>query len=66
MLRIAQGPDGALGVGTTAPGRGAWVCAASSGCLERALARGSLARALRRGPFTNDEERMLRAKLWGT
>jgi len=44
--RVAAGPDGTLGAGRHAPGRGAWLC--STACLEEAIRRGSLARALRR------------------
>ncbi len=66
LVRVARGRSGDLGTGRRAQGRGAWVCAGSHECLDRALARGSLARALRRGPFTNDEQSMLRAKLLST
>lgn len=37
-----------MGVSRTAPGRGAWVCADTPVCLERAARRGVLERAFRR------------------
>ena len=47
LVRVARLPDGALAVGRTLPGRGAWLCAGSVPCLEAALKRKAFARALR-------------------
>jgi len=52
--------EGAVEIGRTAPGRGAWVC--SGACFGRAAKRGMLARALRRD-LTNTEVGALRARL---
>ncbi|MDP8955228.1 MAG: YlxR family protein [Actinomycetota bacterium] len=41
--------DGTLEVGDTLPGRGAWLCAGSSACLDLAARRDAFRRALR-GP----------------
>jgi hypothetical protein len=46
MQRISARPDGRLGTGRAAPGRGAWVCGA--GCFDEAVRRGAFERALRR------------------
>jgi len=48
LLRLARGVDGGIVVDGrgTAPGRGAYVCAAV-GCLERALTAGRLAHAFK-------------------
>ncbi|MFM7059569.1 MAG: YlxR family protein [Actinomycetes bacterium] len=64
LVRITVGPDGHLRVGRTEPGRGAWLCAGSPACLERATRRGALPRALRRDIPTGDIER-LRGRLHG-
>ncbi|MEO7555549.1 MAG: YlxR family protein [Acidimicrobiales bacterium] len=52
LVRLARVLDGGTGsesvaVGHTLPGRGAWLCAGSSSCVDGALRRGVLARALR-------------------
>ena len=52
--------EGAVQIGRTAPGRGAWVC--SGECFARAAERGTLARALRR-ELTSTEVEALRARL---
>jgi predicted RNA-binding protein YlxR (DUF448 family) len=52
--------DGAVQIGRTAPGRGAWIC--SGECFARATQRGLLARALRREVTSTDIE-ALRARL---
>ena len=49
LVRLARAPDGGILVSRTAPGRGAWLCAGSVACLERAVKRDALRRALR-GP----------------
>ena len=46
-MRVARLPDGALKVGRTLPGRGAWLCAGSVECLRLAVQRKAFARALR-------------------
>jgi predicted RNA-binding protein YlxR (DUF448 family) len=38
--------DGTLAVGRDLPGRGAWLCRGSPGCLERAVKRHAFSRAL--------------------
>ncbi|HVJ96099.1 MAG TPA: YlxR family protein [Acidimicrobiia bacterium] len=43
--RLAASPDGTVGTGRTAPGRGAWVC--SPACFDSAVRTKALARALR-------------------
>jgi predicted RNA-binding protein YlxR (DUF448 family) len=63
LVRLAASPDGSLAVGS-GPGRGAWVCAGSPDCVERALRRATLARALRR-TVTDDDARRVRARLLG-
>ena len=40
-------PEGSLQVGRTLPGRGAWLCAGSLRCVQRAAQRNALSRALR-------------------
>jgi predicted RNA-binding protein YlxR (DUF448 family) len=48
LVRIARRPDGALVVGRTLPGRGAYLCAATfDACLDLADRRRALGRALR-------------------
>ena len=47
LVRIVRTSDGALAVGRTLPGRGAWLCAGSLECLEQAVRRRAFARALR-------------------
>jgi predicted RNA-binding protein YlxR (DUF448 family) len=48
LVRLVADAEGRVLVGRTLPGRGAWLCRGSRGCLEAALRRGKLARALRR------------------
>jgi predicted RNA-binding protein YlxR (DUF448 family) len=47
LCRVAIGLSGEFEVGRNLPGRGAWICAGSLPCLDRALRKGGLARALR-------------------
>ncbi len=47
-MRVVLSPDGAVVVGRSLPGRGAWLCAGSLDCCEQAVKRRGLARALRR------------------
>ena len=49
LVRLARAPDDGILVSRTAPGRGAWLCAGSVSCLDRAVKRDALRRALR-GP----------------
>ena len=44
---MARTPEGGLAIGRALPGRGAWLCAGSRGCLELAERRKALARAFR-------------------
>jgi len=46
LVRVVATPTG-VQVGRGLPGRGAWLCAGSSACVEEAVRRRSLARALR-------------------
>ncbi|MGD0379359.1 MAG: YlxR family protein [Acidimicrobiales bacterium] len=46
LVRLSVGTDGTLLVGP-GPGRGAWLCRSSPGCLEQAHRRQALSRALR-------------------
>ena len=59
-IRIAATREGAIEIGRTAAGRGAWIC--SGACFARAAGRGMLARALRR-ELTSTEVEGLRARL---
>jgi predicted RNA-binding protein YlxR (DUF448 family) len=61
-VRIARTPAGGLEIGA-GPGRGAWLCAGSVECFDRALGRQALGRALRRR-VTTAEAAALRAKLF--
>jgi predicted RNA-binding protein YlxR (DUF448 family) len=47
-VRVVLGSDGAVTVGRSLPGRGAWLCAGSLDCCEQAVRRRALARAFRR------------------
>ncbi|MFN8035735.1 MAG: YlxR family protein [Acidimicrobiia bacterium] len=64
LVRVALRPDGSLAVGRHEPGRGAWLCAGSTECFDRAVRRRALGRALRREVST-DEIEALRARLSG-
>jgi predicted RNA-binding protein YlxR (DUF448 family) len=44
---VVRTSDGALALGRTLPGRGAWLCGASPGCVDRAIKRRAFNRALR-------------------
>jgi predicted RNA-binding protein YlxR (DUF448 family) len=39
--------DGSLAVGRHQPGRGAWLCRGSTGCVDRAVKRNAFERAFR-------------------
>ncbi len=47
LVRLVRQPDGTLACGRALPGRGAWLCAGSRACIERAVAKGALERAFR-------------------
>jgi predicted RNA-binding protein YlxR (DUF448 family) len=48
LVRVVRTPDGALVVGRSLPGRGAWLCAATaSECAGQAARRRAFGRALR-------------------
>ena len=53
-MRIVRRDDGTVEAGRARPGRGAWLCADSPACLQRAARRGVLPRALR-GSVDADE-----------
>jgi predicted RNA-binding protein YlxR (DUF448 family) len=59
-VRIAATREGAVQIGRTAPGRGAWFCSAA--CIAPAFDRGAVTRALRR-KLTSPEAEALRARL---
>ena len=48
LIRVAMDTRGELLVSRTAPGRGAWLCAGSPGCLREAARRRAFERAFRR------------------
>ena len=47
LMRVVALPDGGLAEGRSRPGRGAWLCAGSVGCVEAAARRRAFERALR-------------------
>jgi len=51
LVRVVRSADGSLALGEGRPGRGAWLCASSPGCLELARRRRAFERALG-GPVT--------------
>ncbi|MBW3547325.1 MAG: YlxR family protein [Actinobacteria bacterium] len=59
LTRVIRRFDGTLEVGRTLPGRGAWLCAGSPGCVDRAERRGAFQRSLR-GPVTPEAVASLR------
>ena len=63
LVRVARRPDGSLAVGRRQPGRGAWLCAATTAsCFETAVTRRAFTRALR-GEVTGDQLDVVRGKL---
>jgi predicted RNA-binding protein YlxR (DUF448 family) len=69
LVRLTRRPDGCLVVGRGEPGRGAWLCAGSPACFDKAVRRKALGRALRaevlpdqlaevRGKLFREEERL--------
>ena len=62
LVRVARRPDGALAVGRTEPGRGAWLCAGSVACFDAAVRRRAFGRALR-ADVSGQEMACLRGRL---
>jgi len=62
LVRVVHINGQGLVVGRNLPGRGAWLCRGSPGCLERATGRNGLSRALR-VQVTADMVDRLRAQL---
>ncbi|MGD0945006.1 MAG: YlxR family protein [Acidimicrobiales bacterium] len=62
LTRVVHTGDGALDVGSGLPGRGAWLCRDSPGCIDLAARRHALSRALRR-PIAPEAVDALRARL---
>jgi uncharacterized protein len=63
LVRVARRPDGTLGVGRREPGRGAWLCAATTGdCYDLAVHRRAFGRALRT-EVSGDQLALVRGKL---
>ena len=58
LTRLAIGSDGHLTADRLAKGRGAWVCATTSACFDRAVAKNALTRALRAPVSSDDAERV--------
>ena len=63
MVRLSIGADGHTVAERHAPGRGAWVCAVTSVCFDRAVVKGALARALR-APVSSDDAAATRAAVF--
>ncbi|MGK2948009.1 MAG: YlxR family protein [Acidimicrobiales bacterium] len=47
LVRVVRDPDGSLQIGRTLAGRGAWLCAGSPRCVQRASQRNAFSKALR-------------------
>ncbi len=62
MVRVVRLAGGGLAVGRTLPGRGAWLCPASPGCVDQAVKRRAFGRALR-GEVGNAQVDQLRTTL---
>lgn len=60
LLRLAIDAGGQLTTGRQAHGRGAWVCAATSACFDRAVAKNALTHALR-APVSSDDAQRVRS-----
>ncbi|MBA3283035.1 MAG: YlxR family protein [Acidimicrobiia bacterium] len=54
LTRIVRAGDGSLAIGRTLHGRGAWLCRASTECLELAARQGGFARAFRASVRSSD------------
>jgi predicted RNA-binding protein YlxR (DUF448 family) len=59
MVRVARSADGVLSVGVGLPGRGAWLCRDTPGCVDLAIRRKAFERALR-GPVDASEVEKVR------
>ena len=62
LVRVVHAGEGALAVGTSLEGRGAWLCRDAPGCVDLADRRRAFSRALRR-PITPEAVEQLRAEL---
>lgn len=62
LVRVVRTADGALCVGRSLPGRGAWLCTGSTACVDLADHRKAFARAFR-APVEPGAVRALRADL---
>ncbi|HEX2042429.1 MAG TPA: YlxR family protein [Acidimicrobiales bacterium] len=47
LVRVVARPGGGLAEGRALPGRGAWLCAGSTSCVDAAARRRAFSRALR-------------------
>ncbi|MEL7210028.1 MAG: YlxR family protein [Actinomycetota bacterium] len=56
LVRVVRRGDGSLSVGRTLPGRGAWLCAGSTECLDEAIRRSAFSRAFRAEVAADDAE----------
>jgi predicted RNA-binding protein YlxR (DUF448 family) len=65
LFRVVASPAGELEPGQGRPGRGAWLCPGSLGCLEAAARRRALPRALRRPLAAGAEARLAARVGWG-
>jgi len=59
MVRVVRSADGVLSVGVGLPGRGAWLCRDTPGCVDLAIRRKAFERALR-GPVGASEVEKVR------
>ena len=63
LVRVARRPDGVLAAGRHEAGRGAWLCAATTGdCFDAAVRRRAFGRALRT-EVSGDQLALVRGKL---
>ncbi|MGD9797694.1 MAG: YlxR family protein [Acidimicrobiia bacterium] len=61
LVRLVRLPDGSLGIGRTAPGRGAWLCP-DVACFDAARKRRAFDRALR-GAVSDASVTAVRARM---
>ncbi|HUF32820.1 MAG TPA: YlxR family protein [Acidimicrobiales bacterium] len=62
LVRVVRLADGSLALGRHLPGRGAWLCAGSTDCVDLAGRRRAFERALR-GPVAPEAAISLRAEV---
>jgi predicted RNA-binding protein YlxR (DUF448 family) len=62
MVRVVRRADGTLAVDRRGPGRGAWLCSGSLGCLDVAVRRHGFDRAFR-APIGRNAAQHLRDEL---